>query len=92
MESRACRCPHQKVGTESFFNPASNRHFRIWDMDLATDAAIDWEMLRASFQNVWNARVLQRKWDRLKSSIEDFQDMTHRGSLLRFLRRSGWFI
>ena len=57
-------------------------------MDLATDAAIDWEMLQALFQNVWDVNLLQQKWVRLKSSVDDFQNMTHRGSLIRFLLRS----
>ena len=61
-------------------------HSRIREMDLAADTGIDWGMLQAWFQNVWGAKTLRRKWALLKSSVDGFQNKTHRGLLmLRFL-------
>ena len=51
-------------------------------MDLVADTGIDWGMLQAWFQNVWSAKTLRRKWVLLKSSVDGFQNKTHRGLLM----------
>jgi hypothetical protein len=48
-------------------------------MSLVADTDIDWEILQAQFQNIWSTTALRRKWVRLKSSVDDFQNITHRG-------------
>lgn len=48
-------------------------------MGSVADTDIDWEILQARFQNIWSTTELRRKWVRLKSSVDDFQNKTHRG-------------
>ena len=46
-------------------------------MGSVADTDIDWEILQARFQNIWSMTELRRKWVRLKSSVDDFQNKTH---------------
>ena len=50
-------------------------------MDIVAETDIDWEMLQERFQNIWSTTALRRKWVRLKSRVDDFQNKAHRGML-----------